>query len=108
MIFIIADTTTPSPEGIGLVALLFILAVYFLPWLVALNRGHNSKTAIFFVNLIFGWTAVGWLIALIWSFTRTVTTARAKGLTSSHLSSRKLSLNDYASTRIPAQAARLR
>jgi hypothetical protein len=49
--------------GAALLALL-----YFLPWANALLRGHLSTTAIFFFNLLLGWTFLGWVIALVWSF----------------------------------------
>ncbi len=42
--------------------------LYFLPTVIALARGHLSTLAIFVLNLFLGWTLLGWLIALIWSF----------------------------------------
>ena len=50
-------------------AVLFVLAIYFLPGIVALMRGHMSAGAIIVLNLFLGWTALGWIIALVWSFT---------------------------------------
>ena len=35
----------------------------------AMNRRHQSAMAIFLLNLLLGWTALGWIAALIWSFT---------------------------------------
>ncbi|PHR57374.1 MAG: superinfection immunity protein [Robiginitomaculum sp.] len=49
----------------GLLPLLF----YFLPWLIALVRGHHSTTAIFFLTFLLGWTGLFWLIAFVWSLT---------------------------------------
>jgi hypothetical protein len=49
----------------GIVALL----LYFLPALIAMNRRHQNAMAIFLLNLLLGWTALGWIVALIWSFT---------------------------------------
>jgi len=43
--------------------------IYFLPTVIALARGHLSTLAIFLLDLFFGWTLIGWLIALIWSCT---------------------------------------
>lgn len=48
----------------GLIILIFI---YFLPTLVACSRKHKSRGGIFITNLVFGWSIIGWLIALIWS-----------------------------------------
>lgn len=45
------------------------LLLYFMPWLIALIRGHHDTTAIFFLNLLLGWTFIGWVIAFIWSLT---------------------------------------
>lgn len=41
--------------------------IYFFPALVGFSRGHSSRWGIFLTNLLFGWTALGWIIALIWS-----------------------------------------
>jgi len=56
----------------GLETLLWWLAIYFAPWLVSLMRRHRSKLAIFITNLVFGWTLLGWIIALIWACTGNV------------------------------------
>ncbi len=45
------------------------LLLYFLPWLIALIRGHHNAGAIFVLNFLLGWTFIGWLFAFIWSFT---------------------------------------
>ena len=50
--------------------LLIIGAVlYFLPTIIVLARGRKDGCGIFLVNLIFGLTGIGWLIALIWALT---------------------------------------
>ena len=48
---------------------LLSLTLYFLPFIVASLRNHHNITAIFVLNLLAGWTFVGWVIALVWSFT---------------------------------------
>jgi len=40
---------------------------YLLPTAVALWRGHPATMNIFLVNLLLGWTIIGWVIALLWS-----------------------------------------
>jgi hypothetical protein len=45
------------------------LTLYFMPWLIANHRHHHNQVPIFLVNLFFGWTAIGWLVSLIWAFT---------------------------------------
>jgi hypothetical protein len=49
--------------------LILATLIYFLPTIIALARGHLSTLAIFLLNLFFGWTLLGWLIALVWSST---------------------------------------
>jgi len=41
---------------------------YLLPWAVAATRGKLNSGAIFWLNLLFGWTVIGWVIALLMSF----------------------------------------
>jgi Superinfection immunity protein len=49
--------------GFGLIAFL----LYFLPAIVAFARGHHSRIGILLVNFFFGWSGLGWIVALIWS-----------------------------------------
>ena len=44
-----------------------LLALIFLPTIVALHYNAENKTWIFLVNLIAGWTGLGWLVALFWA-----------------------------------------
>lgn len=55
--------------SLGLVYLIIIALLHFIPAVIAFARGHQSKWAIFAVNLLFGWTFIGWIIAFIWSLT---------------------------------------
>ena len=56
------------------ITLIFIIfasiLLYFLPFLVAFGREHKNTTAIFFLNLLLGWTFVGWVVSLIWALTK--------------------------------------
>lgn len=45
-----------------------LVVLYFLPGLVASRRKHKNATAIGICNILFGWTFIGWGIALIWAF----------------------------------------
>lgn len=44
-----------------------IAAAYCLPIIVAAYRRHRRRPAIAAVNLLLGWTVVGWLAALAWA-----------------------------------------
>ena len=49
------------------VALVAMIALYFLPTVIGYARQHERKGSIFLVDLFFGWTFVGWWFALIWA-----------------------------------------
>jgi hypothetical protein len=43
------------------------LTIYFLPASIGSKRHVSNPGALFFVNLFFGWTLVGWVVCLIWA-----------------------------------------
>jgi hypothetical protein len=56
-------------EFFGLVLFLLILFFYFIPAYVAGTRRAENSGAITAINLLFGWTVIGWFGALIWACT---------------------------------------
>ena len=44
--------------------ILILAVLYFVPTFVAWGR-KNHTSAIFALNLFFGWTVIGWVIALV-------------------------------------------
>jgi hypothetical protein len=50
-----------------LLSLLLTAALYLLPVIVALSREHPSWMGIAVVDLLLGWTVIGWIIALAWA-----------------------------------------
>lgn len=59
----------------GLIALLALLIIYCAPAIVAAQRDHHNRQAILVLNLLLGWTLIGWIGALIWALTRPPTTS---------------------------------
>jgi Superinfection immunity protein len=58
---------------------LFVIAVgllYFLPTIVAGARDHANAAAVFVLNLLLGWTFVGWVAALVWALAGDVRRSR--------------------------------
>jgi len=51
------------------VIVIVIIFTYFLPSIIASSREHHNSTALFFANLFFGWTFIGWVVCLIWALT---------------------------------------
>lgn len=47
------------------IALTFVF--YMLPTIIAFFRGHASRWGILIVNLVFGFTFIGWVWAFIWA-----------------------------------------
>lgn len=48
---------------LGIVFLIF----YFVPTIIAANRGRHNTGAIFALNLFLGWTFIGWVVSLVWA-----------------------------------------
>lgn len=47
--------------------ILFLIAMYWLPTLIALVRQAPSALGIAMLNFFFGWTVIGWIVALVWA-----------------------------------------
>ena len=45
----------------------FGFILYFLPAIIAFARSKRDAGAILVLNLLLGWTAIGWIIALVWA-----------------------------------------
>lgn len=56
----------------GPLLLLFLIFMYFLPAANAYWRGHHNAEPILIINLLLGWTFVGWVVALAWSATQII------------------------------------
>lgn len=52
----------------GLVILFSSFAIYFIPSFIASKRGHKNVIPIFLTNLFSGWTVIGWIACLVWSY----------------------------------------
>jgi len=44
-----------------------LVTLYELPAIVAYKRGHPRRLAILLLNILTGWTIVGWVITLVWA-----------------------------------------
>lgn len=44
--------------------------LYFLPAIIAHDRHKRNAGTITVVNLLLGWTFVGWFVALVWAASR--------------------------------------
>ena len=48
-------------------AVLLLLGIHFLPTFVAVVRRTRHALLIFVLNVLFGWTVIGWLVLLVWA-----------------------------------------
>ena len=49
----------------SLLLFLVLVAIYFLPSLIAYNKSFGGQ--VFVLNFFLGWTFIGWVIALVWA-----------------------------------------
>ena len=58
-----------KPQVTSLIFIIIITAlIYFIPTVVCLIRKHTYKFYVICLNIILGWTLIGWIASLIWSF----------------------------------------
>ena len=43
---------------------------YLLPWAIAASRGLRNSSQIFWLNLLLGWSCIGWIVALVMALGR--------------------------------------
>lgn len=53
--------------SVSMFTICIIIAIYLLPWMIAVMRGHRACGAIFITNLLLGWSGIIWLVTLIWA-----------------------------------------
>ena len=47
--------------------ILFWIALYWLPTLIAIVRQTHSALGVAMLNFFLGWTVIGWILALVWA-----------------------------------------
>ncbi len=48
---------------IGIIGIL----LYFLPFIISLKKNSAEAGAIFFINLLVGFTFIGWIVCFLWA-----------------------------------------
>lgn len=49
------------------VVLAILTGGYLLPWAIAVLRDLRTHVSVLLVNLLLGWTIIGWVVALVMS-----------------------------------------
>jgi len=69
-----SNVTGPAPGDKGPVFALVLIVImglfYMLPSIVAASRRHRNMPAIAVLNILLGWTFIGWVGALVWALLR--------------------------------------
>ncbi|MBE6738593.1 MAG: superinfection immunity protein [Ruminococcaceae bacterium] len=50
---------------VGILLMVAIGALYFLPMIIALAKRKNNKALIICLNIFLGWTLAGWIVSLV-------------------------------------------
>lgn len=64
-----ADGDGTSATDFGIIVLMLV-GWYFTPTIAGFIRNKSNKMAILILNLFLGWTLLGWVVALVWAFTK--------------------------------------
>jgi len=51
----------------SVIILVLIIALYMLPTLIAFGRDHPHRRAVTLLNILFGWTLLGWILVFVWA-----------------------------------------
>ena len=54
----------------SIVIIILALFLYLLPSLVAVSNKKSNAGAIAALNILLGWSFLGWVVALIWSLSK--------------------------------------
>ncbi len=69
---------------------LFFVVMYILPFCVAVVRAHPNAGAILVVNMLLGWTVIGWIASLAWAGFGPAETARSRSVDASRYQSNRV------------------
>jgi hypothetical protein len=65
----VAPLTDQRPLSTPVVVVSWVVTIitglYMLPWAIAASRGKANQWSVFLVSLLFGWTVIGWIVALV-------------------------------------------
>jgi hypothetical protein len=48
-------------------AFIIIIALYFIPFIIAAIRGIKNSISVFFLNLFLGWTVIGFFVLIFYA-----------------------------------------
>ena len=57
-------------EALALIVIGLMFIAYFAPTIAAISFDHKNIAPIVIINVLLGWTLIGWVVALAWAFKR--------------------------------------
>jgi T4 superinfection immunity protein len=49
------------------IMLIIVVFIYLLPTIIAFGRDHRRRMDVAVVNILFGWTLIGWFACFFWA-----------------------------------------
>lgn len=49
------------------ITIVVLIVVYFVPLMIAVRRDMVKVNGVAVLNLLLGWTLLGWIVALVWA-----------------------------------------
>lgn len=53
--------------GFYLFIIILSIFIYFIPTIIACKKDHKNKMIIFVVNLLSGYSIIGWIVSFVWA-----------------------------------------
>ena len=73
-VIFLADVGSAAGAGFlglfGIVLFFAAIALYFVPTIIAFVRKKSNKTPILVLNLLLGWSLIGWVVSLVWALSQ--------------------------------------
>ena len=63
--YVVTDRKNRPASAVVAIVVAILTGGYMLPWAIAAVRGTANSWSVFWVNLLLGWTVVGWIVALV-------------------------------------------
>ncbi len=62
---------TSAGAGAGALGVLILVGLYLLPGIVASSRGAKNAGSVWVIDILLGWSLIGWVVALAMAFGET-------------------------------------
>lgn len=92
--------------ALQVVEVVFALAIYFLPAIIADHRKRHDVLTLALFNACLGWTVLGWLLSLYWAHSPNPPASLAREITAKRKLLRMAAFSNTLMARIDRRAAK--